>query len=1000
LKELLQNADDAGARTVRFCTVEQRKIECASDPLSILMKGPSLLVYNSAKFSETDFKSIQQIGDSLKKDKNGTKTGRFGVGVNSTYHLTDVPMFVSGNKIVMFDPQATFVPGINPANPGKMIDCSKPNGRSLVNGLPVVFGPLKVFGCDLSGKDFDGTIFRFALRTKEQAAVSRLSRQFHELSEMRDLMKNFASVASNMLLFLKNVECIEIYDWVSNDEEPVLISKTHIANVTESLRKKRSYVLNAPQRVPVRPIAVDYVLDVVSDHTEILADGGRTQHNEKWMICNQLGGGNASKMANDPSLSHMKLVPWAGVAARVSPQSEVDDGNAYCFLPLPVKTNLPIHVNGYFELSSNRRDVWWGDDMAGDGKSRAEWNQSIITDLASPSYCRLIMAAIQNEFVNKETYESLMPQKNLSGPFKLLCQSFFLLIKDSPVLFSSCCDGADWIPPSKALLMHDDDDKVLADILGLDKLPLVLLKSKDLKSALISYQACERTTTPTLLRRYFSGRKSRPSGALESDLKLKYATHLLHFCMSDIKPSQYSALGGCQFVPLANGDLGRFCSLPSYDSNSLALLKSMGFSNLMSIRALRISQNDVDAAMEWLLTNRHSGEARKFEYGIDPFLVCNKDCAILLKNASDTFVDLNQIEDPITKNFFMSSDASKHLNILTAQSDMIADILERALPSTWCGKDVVSWNKHDDFPTVDWFVDLWGLICSADESEQALQSISEKYCIVPTSQGEVCPLSPSSAVLYSYGLPYDVRDSLIHLGVRLLCENVLPSKIAIPEKLWSYIFLPTRDGIIKAIDAALRRNDSNESGIMLMERMPNELRGTLFRYLSSQHSCPISADCKEILRRLPLFRSYASTPKNVDDPPSKYVTMSSALTWYVLDGASNEDCLFMTSDFLLASTRAEVNLLLLLGATQISKPGFYMKTVLPQLNAPHVTTALQKSVAGKLLLNLPTLCLDDTSFSDFLSTAKFIHSAESNELKAPSEVRHLFLQNFMIPFVI
>jgi hypothetical protein len=77
-----------------------------------------------------------------------------------------------------------------------------------------------------------------------------------------------------------------------------------------------------------------------------------------------------------------------------------------------------------------------------------------------------------------------------------------------------------------------------------------------------------------------------------------------------------------------------------------------------------------------------------------------------------------------------------------------------------------------------------------------------------------------------------------------------------------------------------------------------------------------------------------------------------------------------------------------------------MKTVLPQLNAPHVTTALQKSVAGKLLLNLPTLCLDDTSFSDFLSTAKFIHSAESNELKAPSEVRHLFLQNFMIPFVI
>ena len=120
LKELIQNADDAGARTIRFCTAEQRhESHCDSDDaLSNLMKGPSLLAYNSAKFTEVDFKSIQQIGDSLKKDAKGTKTGRFGVGVNSTYHLTDVPMFVSGTKVVMFDPQASFVPGINPANPG------------------------------------------------------------------------------------------------------------------------------------------------------------------------------------------------------------------------------------------------------------------------------------------------------------------------------------------------------------------------------------------------------------------------------------------------------------------------------------------------------------------------------------------------------------------------------------------------------------------------------------------------------------------------------------------------------------------------------------------------------------------------------------------------------------------------------------------------------------------------------------------------------------------
>jgi sacsin len=43
-----------------------------------------------------------------------------GVGFNSVYHLTEVPTFVSGPYIVMFDPQARYLPNINPANPGKV----------------------------------------------------------------------------------------------------------------------------------------------------------------------------------------------------------------------------------------------------------------------------------------------------------------------------------------------------------------------------------------------------------------------------------------------------------------------------------------------------------------------------------------------------------------------------------------------------------------------------------------------------------------------------------------------------------------------------------------------------------------------------------------------------------------------------------------------------------------------------------------------------------------
>lgn len=53
------------------------------------------------------------------------REGRFGIGFNSVYHLTELPAFVSAGKWCSFDPQAKFLPNVNPANPGKMVDFIK-----------------------------------------------------------------------------------------------------------------------------------------------------------------------------------------------------------------------------------------------------------------------------------------------------------------------------------------------------------------------------------------------------------------------------------------------------------------------------------------------------------------------------------------------------------------------------------------------------------------------------------------------------------------------------------------------------------------------------------------------------------------------------------------------------------------------------------------------------------------------------------------------------------
>lgn len=78
LKELIQNADDAGATKVCLC-LDRRSHgthSLLSDKLA-QWQGPALLAYNDAVFTEEDFVSISRIGGSSKHGQ-AWKTGRFG----------------------------------------------------------------------------------------------------------------------------------------------------------------------------------------------------------------------------------------------------------------------------------------------------------------------------------------------------------------------------------------------------------------------------------------------------------------------------------------------------------------------------------------------------------------------------------------------------------------------------------------------------------------------------------------------------------------------------------------------------------------------------------------------------------------------------------------------------------------------------------------------------------------------------------------------------------
>lgn len=63
------------------------------------------------------------------------------------------------------------------------------------------------------------------------------------------------------------------------------------------------------------------------------------------------------------------MLPRGGVACLLESKNSREQlerkKKAYCFLPLPLETDLPVHINGHFALDHEaRRNLWR--DVTGD----------------------------------------------------------------------------------------------------------------------------------------------------------------------------------------------------------------------------------------------------------------------------------------------------------------------------------------------------------------------------------------------------------------------------------------------------------------------------------------------------------------------------------------------------------------------------------------------------------------------------------------------------------
>eukprot|EP01084_Bolivina_argentea_P059262 108182_1 len=197
-------------------------------------------------------------------------------------------------------------------------------------------------------------------------------------------------------------------------------------------------------------------------------------------------------MAADEANKYLKLLPYGGIAARISLnnisnyESDCKDlemnilkGQMFTFLSLPIDNGLPIHCNGYFELSSNRRDLWWSND----GLLKYEWNKLLLNDVICDAYIEGIRYAkdlCENNEINIDMYYSLWPYQisiNKNSPFQMLIYKVLNTIvdKEYAFLYSKLNNGT-WLTFEKAVVyeLNSVSDN-LSNILWYIGLPIVAL---------------------------------------------------------------------------------------------------------------------------------------------------------------------------------------------------------------------------------------------------------------------------------------------------------------------------------------------------------------------------------------------------------------------------------------------------------------------------------------------------------------------------------------------
>ena len=374
-REIIQNADDAGAKNIRFDITDEALIvwndadflNCGLDSDECTWSSEGSLRTDRKK--ACDFHAISKVGSGNKYNQPGL-TGMFGIGFVSVYQLTDQPVIRSGDVELTLDP-------LSEKNQVRTIDT------------------------------VDGSEIRMTWATDDRGPIREaLNASAFSIKSLGALQIDLVATAENCLLFLKNLDSIEI-----------LCNGIRVSFVSKSVEDE--------------------------NHVDLFLE--RKDQREKWYVIH-LDAKEAARPLKERFLAIERLErqTTAQIAFRIDDHDE-QKGRLFAYLPTEQDAPVPCHINADFFPEQTRKALV----LSGEQHER-HWNEMLLGFVAQEIAVRLndlklvlgpygLWRVIEEAFQNRSDTHFGVFWKEISEA-----------AKDAFIYFTS---GKKWVGRSECMLL-------------------------------------------------------------------------------------------------------------------------------------------------------------------------------------------------------------------------------------------------------------------------------------------------------------------------------------------------------------------------------------------------------------------------------------------------------------------------------------------------------------------------------------------------------------------